>query len=765
MSDSRSTPVDHEDPIPKVESRDPKTPGQISISDIEKRSEVLIDRELNALEAARAATTGHSRDQLMGLALSGGGIRSATFSLGVMQALAREGVLAKMDYLSTVSGGGYIGSSLTWLLKEKPGAGVGPEDFPYGVEGSVPDTVSQDDSDQAKLLKFLRQHGKYLMPGNGITLLSGIAIVLRAILLNLLVWLPIIVLAMTGLLCLSKLLLSMGTLPWLDDLWASLPTKVLAEKKQDLVFFASLFVAAILVVSFVVACILYSIRTAAARGPSSYRRYFWRRSFEEWAGVVLSIIAALVVLGSVPIVVHFLEDQAQAAGPAAVAAGLASGIWTFFKAGQKYAGKVPLALVASVGAALLIYGLLVMSYSFADLILKASPHAGGYIWPLFGALLAVAVVTGWHVNLNYISIHRFYRDRLMETFMPNPDKAVKNETGAATQADPTLLSKVYDMKSPRGPYHIVNTNVVLVDSEVRRRRIRGGDNFILSPLYCGSNATGWHETGKFMNDGMTLATAMAISGAAANPNTGVGGAGLTRNPLVSILMALMNLRLGYWAPNPDGKRAKRSRPNHFHPGLYEIGGLIGIGGFREDRHFIQLSDGGHFENLAFYELIRRKLRLIIVCDGGADLNSKFGDLQVTLRRVEADFGALVAFDDQNSPGLLVPNEKAPYPKDTYEAVRGHIAGDILYADGSIGKLVFLKTTMVPGLPFAVKGYKGANPDFPDQTTADQFFDEEQFEAYRDLGRHIGGRMIEDKTLGLSNLISDIEKKPPGVEAS
>jgi hypothetical protein len=75
-----------------------------------------------------------------GLALSGGGIRSAVFCLGVLQALAKHDLLKRFDYLSTVSGGGYIGSSLTWFTSRpitKPGQtpyGVGPGSFPYGVD-------------------------------------------------------------------------------------------------------------------------------------------------------------------------------------------------------------------------------------------------------------------------------------------------------------------------------------------------------------------------------------------------------------------------------------------------------------------------------------------------------------------------------------------------------------------------------------------------------------------------------------------------------
>ena len=69
-------------------------------------------------EASGSASSKDLPEDLVALAISGGGIRSATFGLGVMQALARHDLMTRIDYLSTVSGGGYIGSSLTWLLNE-----------------------------------------------------------------------------------------------------------------------------------------------------------------------------------------------------------------------------------------------------------------------------------------------------------------------------------------------------------------------------------------------------------------------------------------------------------------------------------------------------------------------------------------------------------------------------------------------------------------------------------------------------------------------
>ena len=92
---------------------------------------------------------------LIGLALSGGGIRSSTFSLGVIQALAKHGVLKKVDYLSTVSGGGFIGSCLSSVLNSKD-AGSEQDRFPlhYQVGSNEPLGVGQ-----------LRNSAQYLIPG------------------------------------------------------------------------------------------------------------------------------------------------------------------------------------------------------------------------------------------------------------------------------------------------------------------------------------------------------------------------------------------------------------------------------------------------------------------------------------------------------------------------------------------------------------------------------------------------------------------------
>lgn len=128
---------------------------------------------------------------------------------------------------------------------------------------------------------------------------------------------------------------------------------------------------------------------------------------------------------------------------------------------------------------------------------------------------------------------------------------------------------------------------------------------------------------------MTLAKAMATSAAALNPSAGVSGEGVTRNVVVSMLLSMLNLRLGYWTSNP-GKTNTLGSPNFFVPGLTSE---ILRFGLSETSRNLQLSDGGHYENLAFYELIRRKLDLIIVSDGGADPNFNFDDLANGVEKV------------------------------------------------------------------------------------------------------------------------------------
>ena len=157
-------------------------------------------------------------------------------------------------------------------------------------------------------------------------------------------------------------------------------------------------------------------------------------------------------------------------------------------------------------------------------------------------------------------------------------------------------------------------------------------------------------------------------------------------------------------------------------------------GLNEKCNQIHLSDGGHFENLGMYELIRRRCKYIIVSDAACDPHFHFQDLGKLIELARLDFGAEVQInvDDLKSKGDDRVSDKAI------------VQGKIIYDDGETAELIYIKTTITKYLSEDIYSYRRAHDVFPDQTTADQFFDEPQFEAYRELGYLIGSSLFKGK---------------------
>jgi hypothetical protein len=139
---------------------------------------------------------------------------------------------------------------------------------------------------------------------------------------------------------------------------------------------------------------------------------------------------------------------------------------------------------------------------------------------------------------------------------------------------------------------------------------------------------------------------------------------------------------------------------------------------------VHLSDGAHFENLALYELVRRQCRYILVSDCGADPDVAFDDFGTLIRRVRQDFGAEIDID-------LRPLR----PGAAGRAGQHVVAGSVHYPSGDTGVLLYVKPAIVGDEPPDVAQYRARNPQFPHETTADQFYDEAQWESYRRLGVH------------------------------
>lgn len=662
-----------------------------------------VGRDERARIESQRLNRGDSTKTLSGLAISGGGIRSASFALGVLQALARFNVVRRLDYLSTVSGGGYIGSCWTWFNYLYAAGSLGDRTdsyfFPFGTPGQGART--SEGRFPNRILSWLRQHGDYLVPGHGINWPSSLAVVLRNVVLTLSVFVSLMVAAYVA-------------IATLDARFGGLIKTGLAA--------TALASGVVLLLGILFGPVSFFLH---AGSEVAYRS---RLAFQRWMGRFAVAAIVLFVVALPPLFMLGLEHAI--AGASITVSGLIGGCFHFFRQQRGMGG---LSVVALISSLLVLFGLLTVAWYLAS------------TWPeLWPILLGYALVMGWFVDLNQFGLDRMYRDRLMEAFLPNPDAVLAGRWAAATMATGARLGDMCGADD-QGPYHLINTNLILADDDDRQFRARGGDNFVLSPLYCGGDATGWVST-KEMGE-LTLATSMATSGAAINPAAGPDSTGLTRNPLISCLMFLLGFRLGVYLPNPA--KGGPIVPNLFNPGVFQ--GLLGYL-YRRTSRFLALSDGGHFENTGAYELIRRRVDTIIVSEAGEDQQYTFVDIADLIEKVRVDFGVSIRFLPEYDLGFLMPGSSdAPkYLTDRYDlAQRGFAVAEIEYPvqggeSASTGTIIFIKATLVDNLSGDLYGYKDAFPSFPNETTADQFFDESKVEAYRELGYQLTSGMLADK---------------------
>jgi hypothetical protein len=715
----------------------------------------MLAEERKAVETLRDKKTG----PWLGLALSGGGIRSASFAMGVMQGLQARQAMKNFDYLSTVSGGGYIGSSLSYFLVEH--ARRAPEDktfwFPFGRRGqsgargdrtlepirSVPHAGVTDDL-AVQIVSFIRQHAHYLTPTPKLGIFALVANALRAVLFSLGVYFAMLVIVMA---------LAFGTgidirLPALGSV-------------NPFVVLGLLALLGSVAITLIYSLVSYFGTTKGHDGETGepIRRYYHRFTIPATAtlGRLLQIEIACLALGSLPFAYGWAESHGGGDLYGAISVAIAYlGTWREKHAtmiGKLEESPIWKSIWPYLYSVLAIYGILFLAYGAAQYL--GDPFGANRIW--FAGLVILTLLLALVTNLNLVSQHRMYRDRLMEALCPDRRSVEKGIWHPAKIADAMQLSVLAGginsgkrkKEDPAirivGPYHLINTALIIPDSEKPKYSGRGADCFVLSARYCGSDATHWLKTERYMDDRMVLPTAMAISGAALNAHSGPDGKGMLRTPLISFLVTLFGAQLGYWAPNPGKPQQRQQIANYLRPGLL---GLLGFG-LNEKAGFLQLSDGGHFENLGLYELIRRKMDLILVSDGGQDGGFTFADLGNAIERVRVDFGVDIRFEDEcyTLEGLLPkPREAASetWAKKFGLAKRGFALAAIRYPDRqSIGVLIYVKATMIDGLPSDLYAYKAQNEEFPDQTTLDQFFDEDQFEAYRELGYNLVKQMFAE----------------------
>ncbi len=365
--------------------------------------------------------------------------------------------------------------------------------------------------------------------------------------------------------------------------------------------------------------------------------------------------------------------------------------------------------------------------------------------------MLVFIVFGSIINYNRVSPHYFYRDRIAETFLmtETPNRRGEVET---VRDDREIRMKDINQYGSTAPYHVVLGSLNLLGSRNLDRKDRKSDYFTFTKDYCGSDTTGYVRTDRYLidmdkdltdpaNSGIKLSRAAAISGAAVG-----SGTGLYSFFAIAFITTLFNVRLGYWMLNPAYYDESKEKPNtrtarllsRFFPyplgegrtfwPKYLLQELFGT--TNEHSNLINLSDGAHTgDNTSLAPLLKRKCRVIIASDAGDDADYFFASIANVIRQVYIDDRIKINID----LNAIIPDE-------TGYSEQHAAVGEILYpnengAAPTKGWLIVIKPTLTGDEPAQLMTYYRQNrvSKFPHQSTGDQFFDDDQFEAYRTLG--------------------------------
>jgi hypothetical protein len=373
-----------------------------------------------------------------------------------------------------------------------------------------------------------------------------------------------------------------------------------------------------------------------------------------------------------------------------------------------------------------------------DTAVKAGISIGASI-----VLAGVSVLASYWINVNRFSLHAVYRNRLVRAFLGAARAGHRAEARTRSNPDPfTGFDQADNLPlaslwlpggnaGRRRLFHVVNMALNVVASTNLAWQERKAEPFVMTPLACGNPYVDFVPT-RFYGDrrsGVTLGTAMAISGAAVSPNQGYH-----TSPIIGLLLMLFNVRLGWWLGNPRSgpKFYRREGP------LFSIGPVLDelAGRTTDTGRYAYLSDGGHFDNLGLYEMVRRRCRFILVSDAGADPVGALEDLGNAVRKIWIDLGVRIEFERVD----VMPRQKPPVDGSYCALGRIHYPE----AEGEVGTLVYVKPGFHGNEPPDIRAYAALHQDFPHESTADQWFSESQMESYRGLGSHIIEKMCGDQ---------------------
>lgn len=807
--------------------------------------------ELAAIAERRRINGLSSNAPLIGFALSGGGIRSATFCLGLFQALAGLHLVRRIDLLSTVSGGGYFGSFLGASFMRKD---------------ATPQTVEDELADnQSWPMRWLRDNGRFLSPNGAGDNCMAAAVALRN-------WVALQVVLLTF----GFLLLGLGQViraelfshplthewwaSWEDYLWTH---QVLKIWWSPWLILPALSLAGIMLVTGTVYWLtqliwLMKVIHLIVGIPSKALRAMRTAEFIAQAQAKLSRCFMVGLVTTVTLfAITLIDSLGQTAyinwtaadfhfwtfitGAGAAAYGFGSKIFIFF---EERLGKrkvsIPFDLVALTFAVvwllLILCGLsaLVSAITWQCCGLGPEDALPEMSNDWLKLTVVCAFVLSWWFSrsfgfVNLSSMQQLYAARLRRAYVgaTNPNRR-KSGNYSMTDLIPGDDLSMADYQPHRrgGPLHVINItlNETISGKSQIEQRDRQGLNLAIGacglsigarshalwgaearkpdqptlfddpkrsieplivpdqnefhPLCVPANKKGKRSEPTQQVEALSLGRWVAISGAAFTTGLGAG----TRLGL-SLLLGLGNIRLGYWWDSgiPSRHHQQTTPVSYLERSARFLSWLMPVqmcllnefcarfhGPSR--RHWY-LSDGGHFENTACYELIRRRVPLIICSDAGQDPHYQFEDLAKLVRKARTDFGAEIQIvhradesmkDDPSLPfpmpsleqivhpelrdvigspedfPPLAESDGADSPTRPALATRHALLARIRYIDdNSFSWLLMIKPSLMGDESLDVVQYQRSHSLFPQEPTSDQYFDEAQWESYRKLGEHIG----------------------------
>jgi hypothetical protein len=445
------------------------------------------------------------------------------------------------------------------------------------------------------------------------------------------------------------------------------------------------------------------------------------------------------------------------------------------EAKDKGSRNFSLELLAKIGPYIFVLGLLLALSLAANRALQfADPSDREWMdLCVVGVPLGIFLLFGWRVDVNDFSMNSFYRNRLTRCYLgasnrtrtPNPLTGFDDRDARGMQISrlcATAKPMPGDKVTFTGPIPIICTAINLSFGEDLAWQERKAASFAFTPLYSGYHV-GW-TAGKagsrlsyngyvpsshyaVPDGGINVATAVSISGAAASPNWGYH-----TNPATAFLMTMFNVRLGWWLFNPRraasagaALSAPPGPPEWSSPRFAPLELTKELFGMADDTSkYVYLSDGGHFDNMGLYELVRRRCYRIVICDMEQDEAYHFEGIANAIRKCRIDFGAEITLDLTNlRPVAPAGNSVAHwalgsirYPETPEDRqVQDTHEGKILYVKSSLTGATKYQDTDLPNEPADIVNYKFTHEHFPHDTTANQWFTESQFESYRRLGYH------------------------------